>query len=201
MALTLDDVAWPLRTERLSIRRATISDLEATWRFRRLEAVSEWLTLLPKDLAAYRERFENPDRLARTLIVELDGAVIGDLMVGIKDAWTQAEVAELAKGVEAELGWSFDPAFGGRGYATEAVEAAIRVCFETLGLRRVVAECFADNVPSWRLMERVGMRREAYSVGDSLHRSGVWLDGMVYALLADEWRARRTERVDAASAV
>ena len=49
--------------------------------------------------------------------------------------------------------------------------------------------CFADNAPSWRLMERVGMRREAYNVKDSLHRSGEWLDGMMYGLLADEWRA------------
>ena len=51
--------------------------------------------------------------------------------------------------------------------------------------------CFADNVPSWRLMERLGMRREEYAVRDSLHRSGEWLDGMTYALLADEWRSRR----------
>ncbi|GAB3300605.1 hypothetical protein [Epidermidibacterium keratini] len=38
-------------------------------------------------------------------------------------------------------------------------------------------------------MERLGMRREAYNIADSLHRDGRWLDGMQYALLADEWRA------------
>lgn len=32
------------------------------------------------------------------------------------------------------------------------------------------------------------MRREAHTVRDSLHRSGRWLDGLRYALLADEWR-------------
>jgi hypothetical protein len=32
------------------------------------------------------------------------------------------------------------------------------------------------------------MRRETYTVRESLHRSGEWLDGMEYALLADEWR-------------
>jgi RimJ/RimL family protein N-acetyltransferase len=41
-------------------------------------------------------------------------------------------------------------------------------------------------------MERIGMRRELYTVRDWLHRSGEWLDGMGYALLADEWR--RTPR-------
>ena len=59
-----------------------------------------------------------------------------------------------------------------------------------LGLRRVTAGCFAGNEPSWRLMERVGMRREAHAVRDSLHRSRGWLDGLTYALLAEEWRDR-----------
>jgi RimJ/RimL family protein N-acetyltransferase len=52
----------------------------------------------------------------------------------------------------------------------------------------VTANSFADNLASWRLMERLGMRREVYTVRESLHRSGEWLDGVGYALLADEWR-------------
>jgi RimJ/RimL family protein N-acetyltransferase len=52
----------------------------------------------------------------------------------------------------------------------------------------VTANCFAGNEASWRLMERVGMRRELHTVRESLHRSGEWLDGLGYALLADEWR-------------
>jgi RimJ/RimL family protein N-acetyltransferase len=70
------------------------------------------------------------------------------------------------------------------------VREVLRVCFEDLGLRRVTAECFAENEASWRLMERVGMRRETHTVRESLHRSGEWLDGFGYALLADEWRDR-----------
>jgi len=38
-------------------------------------------------------------------------------------------------------------------------------------------------------MERIGMRREAHNVRDSLHRDHGWLDGFGYALLAEEWRA------------
>ena len=123
-----------------------------------------------------------------TIVVELEGEVIGDLMLRLEDAWAQAEVADQARGVQAELGWVLHPDHAGHGYATEAVRELIRICFEDLGLRRVTAECFADNVASWRLMERVGMRREAHTVRDSLHRSGAWLDGMGYALLAEEWR-------------
>jgi RimJ/RimL family protein N-acetyltransferase len=94
------------------------------------------------------------------------------------------------RGVQAELGWSLRPEETGKGYATEAVEAALRLCFEELGLRRVTASCFAANTASSRLMERVGMRREAHTLRDALHPSGEWMDGCGYALLAEEWRHR-----------
>jgi RimJ/RimL family protein N-acetyltransferase len=68
----------------------------------------------------------------------------------------------------------------------------MRICFEDLGLHRVIALCFADNVASWRLMERVGMRRETHTIRDSLHRSLGWLDGYGYGLLKDEWESRRS---------
>ena len=84
-------------------------------------------------------------------------------------------------------GWVLHPAYAGHGLATEAVAELLRACFEDLGLRRVVAQCFADNEASWRLMERVGMRREAHS-RESLHRTRGWIDGLGYAVLADEWR-------------
>ena len=80
--------------------------------------------------------------------------------------------------------------YHGQGLATEAVRALLGICFDQLGLRRVVAACFTENEPSWRLMERVGMRREAHHVADSLHRDHGWSDEYVYALLADEWRSR-----------
>jgi RimJ/RimL family protein N-acetyltransferase len=186
----LQDVAWPIHTERLTLRPAAKADLDASWRIRQLDAVNQWITSAPTDRESYQILFEDPGRLAKTLLIELDGVVIGDLMLAIEDGWAQSEVAEQARGVQAELGWCLDPEQAGRGYATEAVAALIRLCFDDLALRRVTANCFADNVASWRLMERLGMRREAYTVRDSLHRSGEWLDGMSYALLADEWRAQ-----------
>ncbi len=79
-----------------------------------------------------------------------------------------------------------DPAHTGHGYATEAVRELIRYGVEELGVRRVVASCFLDNTASWRLMERLGMRREVHAVRDALHRSGRWLDTVGYALLAEE---------------
>jgi RimJ/RimL family protein N-acetyltransferase len=184
----LDRVGWPVHTPRLTLRQATPADLRPTWRYRRLEEVSRWLVRAPRTVEDYQAHFEAPQMLARTLVVELAGKVVGDLMVTVEDGWAQAEILEQAEHVQAELGWVLDPGHGGRGYASEAVRELIRICFEELGLRRVTANCFADNEASWRLMERVGMRREIHTVRESLHRSGRWLDGLGYALLADEWR-------------
>lgn len=184
--------SWPVHTERLTIRRVTQADGATSFAYRSLEEVARWLPSLPTVEAEHVERFTGPDSLACTLMVEHDGRVVGDLMLRQEDPWGQREVAEQVVGTQAELGWVFDPAHGGRGLATEAVAALLDVCFTQLGLRRVIALCFADNTASWRLMERLGMRREQHTVADNLHRDGRWYDGMGYAILADEWAARRS---------
>ena len=187
----LEAVSWPVGTARLQLRPAAPGDAEVTWQYRQLEAVNHWLSRAPATWEEYRDVFGDPARLAQGLVVELEGEVIGELMIAVEDGWSQAEVAGQARGVQAELGCVFNPEHTGHGYATEAVREQIRICFADLGLRRVTAGCFAANETSWRLLERVGMRREAYTVRESLHRSGQWLDGMSYALLADEWRQLR----------
>jgi len=182
----LGDVAWPVSTERLTLRRARADDADAVLSYRCLPGVSEWIGAPPEDFPA---RFAAPDRLDLLLIVEREGATIGDLMVRIGDAWAPPQLVPHARGVQAELGWALRPEETGKGYATEAVEAVLRICFEHVGLRRVTASCFAANTASYRLMERVGMRREGRTVQDALHPSGAWMDGYSYALLAHEWRA------------
>jgi RimJ/RimL family protein N-acetyltransferase len=187
----LDALGWPVHTPRLTLRPGEPGDAEPTWSYRSLPAIGEWLSELPSDPAAYRERFTEPARLAATVVVERDGRLIGDFMLRVEDAWAQTDVSDRARGAQAELGWVLDPRFTGHGYATEAVRALLRICFDDLGVRRAVADCFLDNDRSWRLMERVGMRREAHAVAESLHRSGRWLDTVAYAILADEWRQLR----------
>ncbi len=47
MSRPLEAIGWPARTERLVLRRATPDDVEATWQFRRLDEVSQWITRAP----------------------------------------------------------------------------------------------------------------------------------------------------------
>jgi hypothetical protein len=90
-------------TERLTLRPATEGDADATWKYRRLPSVGQWLSQLPTDLTSYRARFAEPQRLAATVMVEREGHVVGDLMLRIENASAQAEVAPDAKGAQAEL--------------------------------------------------------------------------------------------------
>jgi RimJ/RimL family protein N-acetyltransferase len=181
----------PLRTERLTLRPATADHADPTWTYRQLESVNEWLTGCPADLDGYRQMFSEPARLATTVLVTLGhdplAPIIGDFMLRREDAWAQLDVADQASDTQAELGFVLDPAHTGHGYATEAVHELLRYCFRDLGVRRIIANCFLDNDSSWRLMERVGMRRELHAVRESLHRSGQWLDTVGYAILQQEW--------------
>ncbi|MEO5662040.1 MAG: GNAT family protein [Nocardioides sp.] len=181
-------LTWPRTTERLTVRPATADDADAMFDYRSIDSVARWMTKLPTDVESWRGDFDK--RVPYALVIEFGGEVIGDLFLKTEDAWAQAEVRDRAKDVFAEIGWCLTPAHEGHGYATEAVRELLAIVFDGLALRRVVANCFADNEPSWRLMERLGMRREAHNIGDTLHRNGEWYDGLTYALLADEWRAR-----------
>lgn len=183
----LCDLSWPKQTARLTLRPTVEADFAAIWEIRRLETVSRWMTELSADFDEFAARLGEPERLAVTMTVLLDGTVIGDVMLRAADPYAQAEVKDQARGAGAEIGWCIDPAYGGQGYATEAAAELVRIGFEELGMHRLVALCFAENEPSWRLMERLGMRREGHSVKDSLHRDRGWVDGLTYALLAEEW--------------
>ena len=58
-----------------------------------------------------------------------------------------------------ELGWAIDPMYHGRGFATEAVCAAIQELF-AMGYTQVIAGAFSENAASIRVMEKAGMRKQ-----------------------------------------
>ena len=89
---------------------------------------------------------------------------------------------------QGELGFIFHPGHQGQGYATEAARALLALAFEYFGLHRVFGRLEARNVASARVLERLGMRREAHLVENEWVK-GEWQSELVYALLEREWRA------------
>lgn len=90
---------------------------------------------------------------------------------------------------EAEIGWTVGRRHWGRGYATEAAQAMLGFAFAELGLHRVVAYCRAENRASWRVMEKLGMRREGH-LREADWGNGVWEDLYLYAILGREFPRR-----------
>lgn len=88
--------------------------------------------------------------------------------------------------LQAEIGFSFAPQHQGQGYATEAVHRLLGYLFGELHLHRVTATCDVENIPSARLLERIGMRREGHFI-ENIWFKGAWGSEYLYAMLDSEW--------------
>lgn len=91
-----------------------------------------------------------------------------------------------------ELGYVFNKSYQKNGYATESAYALLKVAFSEQNVRRVVAKCSPKNAPSWRLMERLKMRREGLLLQNVYFKTNdlgepIWLDTYQYAILKPEW--------------
>jgi RimJ/RimL family protein N-acetyltransferase len=183
------DVTWPRRTERLVLRPYTPRDGERLLEIRNRPDVWRWLLKTRVDRVAFQAAWLRSvdDPHDHSCVVELDGHVIGSGSLEVLDGMGQDQgPAERAEGL---LGYILDPAIAGRGYATEIAAELLSIAFDDLGLHRVTAGCFADNTASWRVMEKVGMRREQHGVKDSWHTELGWVDGYTYGILREEWQA------------
>lgn len=88
-----------------------------------------------------------------------------------------------------ELGYVF---YQGKGYATEAARALVDYVFKNKNARRVIAMCNPLNESSWKLLERLGMRREGHLIQNiyfkkDINGQPIWADTFEYGILATEW--------------
>lgn len=91
-----------------------------------------------------------------------------------------------------ELGYVFNTKYQGKCYATEAARALVNDVFRKNNAHRVIAMCNPLNTPSWKLLERLGMRREGHLCQNIYFKRDennqpIWLDTFEYAILASEW--------------
>lgn len=188
MTLALPWLFTDYRTDRLLVRRMRESDLDDVFAFMRLEETAKY------ELHEPRSREETAEKLAETAgrtrlesdgdwvqpAIELDGRVIGQLYLKVASVVNQT----------VEIGWTLHPDAQGRGYATEAASALVDRMFGEAGFHRLKAEVDPENAASIAVCRRLGMRVEAHFVRD-LWLKGAWVDTGIYAILDDEWRARR----------
>lgn len=191
---------YPIRTERLLLRPFVETDLDAILD---LESRPDVVRYLPWDVmdaeavAAFLAKRlgqaaidEASSALVLAAVVPPDDRMIGEFMLRITDEASR----------QGEIGWTVHPDVHGRGYATEAAREILRLGFDGLGLHRIYAEADARNDASLRLMERLGMRREA-DLRENEFLKGEWVDSTIYAILETEWRAGQDRERGRASSV
>jgi len=177
-------------TERLRLRPFSAADFEAVYAMQSDPDITRYLYWDPRSGSEARAALEV--KIASTalraegewvfLAAELKET--GELVVDTVLKWLSAEHRT------AEIGFIAHPAHHGRGYTTEAAGELLRIAFEELGSHRVVGHTEARNVASARVMEKLGMRREAHLVENEWVK-GEWQSELIYAILDREWRAGR----------
>ncbi|MDF0478859.1 GNAT family N-acetyltransferase [Vagococcus sp. PNs007] len=85
-----------------------------------------------------------------------------------------------------EIGWVFNKQFHSKGYGYEAANAIMTYGFDQLTIHRIIATCQPDNHGSYKLMEKLGMRREGF-FKQCIPVKDEWWDEFYYAVLASEW--------------
>lgn len=155
--MRVDTDPEPLLTERLRLRRSVPGDADAISGYRSDPEVNRtqgWERTDPESVRSDIEEMAGrapgqPGGWVQFSVEEREGgSLVGD--VGISPADGEAGVIK--------VGYTMSPAFQGRGYATEAVGALVAYAFDALGADVVRAYADADNTPSIRVAEKVGMR-------------------------------------------
>ena len=138
---------------------------------------------MPYDTAGLFERLAaneslEPDLSVGTnLAIECNGQLVGDVYARVD-------------GGIAEIGFTLSPQHRGRGYATQAAAAMVDHLIEHHGVHRVEASVDPENLASMRVLEAIGMRKEALARRAYLVR-GEWVDDLHYGLLATDRAAFR----------
>jgi len=178
----------PIATERLVLRPFTPGDFDALFAYQSRPDVTRWLewdarteeqvrAALARKIAAVAVVDEG-DFLALAITKKDTGELVGDVILAFASAEHRA----------GEIGYIVHPDHQGLGYSTEACREVLRIAFDDLGLHRVIGRLEPRNVASARVLEKLGMRREALFVDNEMIK-GEWQSEAVYAILDREWRA------------
>ncbi len=180
---------YPIRTKRLLLRPWRNSEVDTYLELKRDPKLIRYLydeplvaEEAPARLASLRSTLTAPGQWINVAVeVTSTGAVAGDVGLG----W----ISDVHRRVD--IGYTFFATHHAQGYATEAASAMVDLAFTDVGAHRVAGHIDARNTASARVLERLGMRREAHLVENEWVK-GEWTDEAIYGILDVEWSTRRS---------
>ncbi|WP_026784029.1 GNAT family N-acetyltransferase [Pleomorphomonas koreensis] len=171
-----------IETDRLVLRNFRTEDAGDLFAYLHQPVANCFLSLKLEDIGSAEAETETRSKSDEYLAVCLKdtGKLIGDLFaIPEEDTWS--------------VGWNFNPAFGGAGYASEAARALFDYLFTVKEARRLYAYAEDHNIASQRLCERLGMRKEGLfkefvSFTTDARGAPIFENTLQYAILRKEWR-------------
>lgn len=169
-------------TERLFIRKFEPNDWQDLYEYLSDEEVVKFepYHIYTESQAKEEAVRRGNDESFYAVCLKDNGKLIGNLYLGKGDFDTW------------ELGYVFNRKYQGKGYATEGAKALLDYAFTQLGARRIIAMCSPRNDHSWKLLERLQMRREGLLIQNVYFKTDsngepIWLDTYMYGVLKKEW--------------
>jgi RimJ/RimL family protein N-acetyltransferase len=180
-----DSELLPFSTPRLVLRRFIETDVQPFLAYRSDPTVARYQSWESCNLAEATEFIQCHQ--------SQEAGVPGQwLQIAIACKGTDALIGDCAFKVQlhdprqATIGVTLARQSHGQGFATEALSCLLDALFERLNMHRVVADTDVENTASWKLLERLGLRREGH-LKQSLWFKGRWADEYLYAILRDDW--------------
>ena len=181
-----------IETERLLLRHFKDSDAEDVLEYLHTPAVHCFYSMKLDSLEAAKEEMKKraKDDLYLAIVLKENGKVVGEIFSHPEGTDPEDEVMDTFSPC-----WMLNLNYTGKGYAYEAAHAYFDYLFKERGARRLYAYTEDTNLPSQRLCERLGMRREGLfmefvSFINNPDGTPLYENTMEYAILKKEWEAQ-----------
>lgn len=175
-------MSWPISDGRVSLRLARRDDAGSLFDYQHMPQSQQYVSRTVTSLVDAQRLLEErmTDESSLLYVIEHDGQVVGD--IGGRFSRPESLTVE-PEAWDFYLGYSIHPHLWGRGLASSAVALLVPLLHDQLGVRRIVAKTFADNVASLRVLTKQGFRLEGTETAAVLGRDGKWLDDCTLAHL------------------
>lgn len=173
-----------LETERLLLRPIQPPDAGAVFLYRSNKQVNRYQSFIPESVdevdhfIAHKVSHEInvPGTWMQWVVLKKDNdELIGDIGIHF----------HAHDPLQAEIGYTFHHLYHGQGYATEALKKITDFLFDELDKGRISASVDPRNLPSVKLMERLGFRQQTH-LKESYYMHGVWQDELIFARLKED---------------
>lgn len=177
--MTLPEI---IQTKRLILRSFKFCDVDDVFNYAKNPEWSLYLTVPYPYTYQHAEQFIakqklNDSKIEKAWAITLDEKVIGGISLR----------AKAEKHAVCELGWSVAQPHWGKGFTTEVATTIRDTAFNNFPeMHRLYARADLRNIGSWRVMEKIGMEREAILRQHANFR-GEWVDEIWYSILRPEW--------------